>query len=254
MNKTIICCLIAATISQAVADTEDSINEQRKAWAKQYFESHHMPTPDGGVTILPEKKMASYEETKERRLKIKKDIAKFGYVNEEEIDAPTLFNIKAIASHQYKKNKGNFDVTSTHLRHRIDELKMAYTFIGVPKTDMDEFIGVSPYLSYIKGEGWVGAMQYFTNKELGNCFFAENNVKLSHGSVIVAEEDVRNDINDKTTTLEVYGTTKDGFVYIVEWYDSVFFRTLKCAYPKYSEDKVNGVIELAKRIDNNNTI
>ena len=68
---------------------------------------------------------------------------------------------------------------------------MAYTFVGVPKDDMSDFIGVAPYLTYLNGQGWVGAKQFFIKNGLGSCVFSESNVRLSHGSIVIAQEDVR---------------------------------------------------------------
>ena len=106
-------------------------------------------------------------------------------------------------------------------------------------------------MSDIKDQGWVGAVQYFVNKNIGNCSFAENNVRLSHGSVVVAKELAREDVNGKVTVVNVTGDPGDGFLYEVEWYDQTFFRTLQCANKKFSPYLTEQVITLAKRIDSN---
>ena len=46
----------------------------------------------------------------------------------------------------------------------IAELKMAYTFIGVPQSDMSKCIGVAPYGAYHE-DGWDGAIQFFDNEK-----------------------------------------------------------------------------------------
>lgn len=33
-------------------------------------------------------------------------------------------------------------------------------------------------------------LRIFNNKSVGNCSFSENNIKLSHGSSVIAKEDV----------------------------------------------------------------
>lgn len=110
-------------------------------------------------------------------------------------------------------------------------------------------IVVIKIISYHKGQGWVGAVEFFVNKSIGACSYSENNVKLSHGSVIIAKEDARNDVNDKTTTVNIVGTEDSGFLYSINWYDSTFFRELKCSNKHYSEGIKQQVIDLANQID-----
>lgn len=78
---------------------------------------------------------------------------------------------------------------------------------------------------------------------------SENNIKLSHASIIIAKEDMRNDVNSKTTTVEIMGTPDSGFTYTVEWFDDAFFRKLECANKVYSEGITNSVIKIAQSID-----
>jgi len=237
-----------AMFSTAYAD-DAAIEKARMEWAKQYMAKQGSPIPDSGITVIPEAQMSQYKHFKKQRLKDKEDIANLGYINKNNEEIEHLMNIKNITSHHYKRYGQDFKPTGTHLRRNINELPMAYTFLGVPQNDMSEFLGVAPYLSYINKQGWVGAMQFFNNNEIGNCTFSENNVRLSHGAVIVAKEDARNDVNDKTTTVQVVGTKENGFLYDVEWFDNTFFRELKCVNKEFSPTTTNLVIELAKRID-----
>ncbi|ASQ47298.1 hypothetical protein [Legionella clemsonensis] len=128
---------------------------------------------------------------------------------------------------------------------------MAYTPTPVPFSVADEYIGAAPYLTYLKQQGWVGVIQFFKNNSVGNCSFSENNIKLSHGSVVIAKEDVRQDVNGKTTTVEVMGDENFGFTYTVEWFDDLFFRKLECASKHYSTQTTDAVIKIAQQIDSN---
>lgn len=250
MKKFIFLALLA-TFAMSYAESSEDIKAVREKWTQEYFAKKGMPIPDGGVKVIPEQQMASYEENKEEKLKNKADIEKLGYINRSSPRAFALLTIHITAAHQLKKQQDNYNPTSTHIRPSINDLKMAYTFVGVPQNQGIEIIGVSPYLTYLKGQGWVGATQFFKKEGIGNCAFSENNVRLSHGSVIIAKEDARNDVNDKTTTVEVVGNQQTGFVYDVEWYDNTFFRQLECANKQYSQNITNNVIELAKNIDSN---
>jgi len=46
-----------------------------------------------------------------------------------------------------------------------------------------------------------------------------------------------------------YSNEESGFVYLVEWWDKKFKRTLECASKHYSETTAKATIELAKKID-----
>ncbi|KTD17280.1 hypothetical protein [Legionella jordanis] len=250
MKKIILAALITTAMT-AVAEDTAPIQKVRNNWAVEHFKKQNMLYPDGGVQIVPEKKMSSYSQFKKELEKDKNDISKYGYINQPSERAQHLLSIKTIAEHQMKKQNNDYDPRSTHMRHSIGDLKMAYTFVGVPSNDISEFIGVAPYLTYLKGQGWVGAIQFFKNNDVGYCAFSENNIRLSHGSVVIAKEAVRNDVNEKITTVDVTGNKQTGFVYNVEWYDNTFFRQLECANLEYSQTITDEVIELAKRIDKN---
>lgn len=84
---------------------------------------------------------------------------------------------------------------------------------------------------------------------VGVCNYSENNIKLSHGSIIIPEEDARKDINGKYTTIDIEGKKKSGFVYDIRWYDDNFFRQLECTSPQYDPDITQKLVELAKKID-----
>ena len=147
-----------------------------------------------------------------------------------------LLHLKLTSKRDLIAHGNDSDPKSTHLKKSVHELKMAYTPTEIPSSVANEYIGSAPYLTYLKDQGWVGVIQFFVNKEAGNCSFSENNVTLSHGSIIIAKEDVRNDINGKTTTVEVMGTPNSGFTYTVEWFDDRFFRKVECANKHYSSD------------------
>lgn len=242
MKKTIIAAMIIGLATSVYA----SIEEQRAEWIRQHFAKQGDPIPDGGVQIIPEKQMSQYKTFRYENERNRKDGAKFGYIKRSSPEASGLLSIK---SNAHKMFANDSDAQSTSMRHSISDLSMAYTFVGVPHSEMSEEIGVAPYLTYLKDQGWVGAIQYFINSDIGNCSFAENNVRLSHGSVVVAKEVAREDVNGKVTVVTVSGDNDDGFLYEVEWYDQSFFRTLQCANKIFSNDLKAKVIELAKRID-----
>ncbi|MGQ3887537.1 hypothetical protein ACQUW5_00720 [Legionella sp. CNM-1927-20] len=248
--KKIIPLMLVIGVNTVYADQQNDIEVQRLEWTKAYLEKQGLPAPDGGIKVIPEKQMSSYTERKEERLKFKKDIQKFGYIKSDNPSTNQLLNLEITSKRDLMAHGSDSDPESTHLKKSINDLKMAYSPTPVPSTVADKYIGAAPYLTYLKDQGWVGAIQFFTNNNVGNCSFSENNVKLSHGSIVIAKEDVRNDINGKTTTVEVMGTPNSGFTYTVEWFDDAFFRKLECANKQYSPNLTNSVLKIAQAIDN----
>ncbi len=252
MRKIIALGLLAG-LSTAYAVTEDeALQAKRMEWSRAYLEKQGGPVPDGGVKVLPAEKMASYKENKSTIFKIKHDMATYGYVKEYS-QAEQLLTIKITAPRDFKKHGQDYDAKNTHLKHDINDIKMAYTFIGVPLQEGTESIGFAPITTYIKDKGWAGAIYFFTKDGLGNCSYSENYVKLTHGAVIIAKENARYDVNGKTTTVIVRGTPESGFLYNIDWYDTTFFRQLSCANKNFDQKITDGIIELAKRIDTPNT-
>lgn len=251
MKKTVLLMLILGTSLSYADQQADDLKAKRMAWSKAYLEKQGLPTPDGGVKIVPEKQMSSYAEKKEERMKFKNDIQAFGYIKTDNPSTNQLLTLPITSKRDLIAHANDSDPQSTHLKKSINDLKMAYNATQVPSSVANTYIGAAPYLTYLKDQGWVGAIQFFNNKSVGNCSFSENNIKLSHGSIVIAKEDVRNDVNGKTTTVEVMGKPDIGFTYTVEWFDDAFFRKVECANMKYSADITNSVIALANQIDAN---
>ncbi len=180
---------------------------------------------------------------------------KNGYVNDNEPRAKELMNLKHVASYQLKKYKSVFSSESTHIRASSDELKLAYTFVGVPAEEMSLNIGVAPYGAYKsvkngdEGDGWDGAVQFFDKKGIGSCAFTEHDRKLAHSGVELIKELVTYDIQNKPTVVLVKGTKETGFVYKIKWYDNTFSRELECANPEFSQQLRTDIIALANRIE-----
>lgn len=178
-----------------------------------------------------------------------------GYVKDKEPRAKELLDLENSSLYHKKKYRNVFSFKSTHLRETSDELKLAYTFLGVPKEEVSVNIGVAPYGAYKEvkngddADGWDGAVQFFVKNGIGTCAFTEHNRKLARTGVELIKELVTYEIHDKPTIILVKGTQETGFVYKIEWYDSMFNRELECANPQFSQKLRAEVIELANRID-----
>lgn len=244
-------------IADASSLTRDEILEQNKA----YLEKMGINLLDGEVRIVNAKSLINqakddyYASKVKNFLNMHKEQEKNGFVREPEPRAKELLNFKETAKYQFKKYKKEFAPRSTHLRHNISELKMAYTFVGVPDSLMDKNIGVAPYGAYKqtkqgdKADGWDGAVQFFEKKNIGSCEFKEHNLKLAHGGVELIQELVSEEVNGKPTVILTKGNKDTGFLYQVSWYDNNFSREISCASHDFSNVIKNNVVELAKLIE-----
>lgn len=203
---------------------------------------------DTGINIVPLATMNSVpKELKKEWIQQEKEQKKNGYYHEITARPNELLNMHNEIALEYNKYKKNKDPLSTHMRHTIDEIKMAYPFKEVPKLDISNLIGFAPAGGY--QDGWTGVVEFFDKKDFGSCAYTENNMKLSHGAEKIAEEMASFQINGKITTLEVKGAKTTGFLYTVYWSDKEFFRQLECANKIYSDATTQSVIALAQRID-----
>ena len=235
MNNKIVGLMLFPAFSVFAVDSLNSddmakIAKERAEWTKQHFAQQGSPVPDGGVRILPEKKMAEYKTFKKKRAKERQDIKKYGYIKEFIPQTQSLLNFKEVSKNQFTNQFSGSRPADEGMRHNISELKMAYDFKGVPVNDVDTtMLGVAPSVTYIENQGWAGAMQFFEKTGLGNCSYRENNLKFSHGSAIIPKEDATDEVNGKITVKNITGEPKSGFMYSVDWYDDNFFHELKCA-------------------------
>lgn len=252
MNKKLITLLLFPAITFANQELNsvqmDKVAKEREEWTKQHFAKQGAPIPDGGIKVMPEQQMSEYKTFKAQRTKERSDIKRYGYIKQHLPEAQSLLNFKEISKNQFAKSSNN---TDEGLRHSINEIKMAYDFKGVPFHLTTKMLGVAPSVTFIQGQGWAGAMQFFETASLGNCSYRENNLKFSHGSAIIPEEDATNEVNGKITVAHVTGENSSGFLYNVDWYDNNFFRELKCAKSDYQPDALLSAIQLARQIDSN---
>jgi hypothetical protein len=254
MNKKLIVAMLFPAFSLFAAESLDpaalaKVAKEREEWTKQHFAKQGSPVPDGGVTVMPEQQMSEYNTFKEQRIKERADVKKYGYVKLFLPQIQSLLNFKEVSKNRFAAQSAN--PADEGMRHSITEIEMAYDFKGVPSHSVTTMLGVAPSVTYITGQGWAGAMQFFEKTGLGNCSYRENNLKFSHGAAIIPEEDATKDVNGKITVTNITGEPKAGFLYSVDWYDNNYFRELKCANEKFEPSIMSSAIELARGIDNN---
>ena len=254
---------ISTLIGQPQTLSEEEIHKRNK----EYLAKTGIAIPEAGeirvvsaISIINRKNIANNKsaivvQAMKKFLLMHAQQEQNGYVKNSDTRAKELMELKHIAPYHQKKYRSILAQESTHIRSAIGELKMAYTFVGVPEVEMDLNIGVAPYGAYKQkkygddADGWDGAVQFFENKNIGSCAFTEHNRKLARGGVEIIKELMSYDVHGKPTILLVQGSKETGFVYKLKWYDTIFNRELECANAKFSPELRTKVIELANRIE-----
>lgn len=141
----------------------------------------------------------------------------------------------------------NAQKLSTELNADLNAVGFAFEFPAIKSPDATKTWGYAQGGVYADGQ-WTGGVQLFESNA-GSCALTVNAIKLSHAAANIVEEIARYDVNGKITTEFVAGDDKTGYVYIVSWFDDVYFRTLECANKKYSPEIMAEVVGIAVRGD-----
>ncbi len=214
----------------------------------EIFGKDNLPRPGTGLHILPAHKM-HYTETQIENIKKYVDTLKNqGYIEKYNQNAAELIVFKQTAMTDYA-NHHTLTEQSTHLRHTISELKMAYDYQGIHNSLTQEVIGFAPESTFM--DGWAGAVEFFIPASLTCiCAYHETNIFLTQSSANFAEEVISNDhVNGKTTIVEVLGNDVSGYEYNIEWWDDQFRHTLVCASKKFHKTTTQKIRQLAINID-----
>jgi hypothetical protein len=136
----------------------------------------------------------------------------------------------------------------THIKASYKEIKLAFPYKEIPMQEGSTIIGYAAIGEW--HDGWTGINVFFENKDLGICSYELNNMAISHGAVNISEDVARYDINKMPNTLLVEGSTKSGFLYRINFFDSQFSKSLECAKTKFDKSTTNKLIGFAKVLDN----
>lgn len=251
-TKTILILSLIPAISFAL--TQAQMDAMYQSDIKE-LEKRGLPTPGSGLQLVPsdpsKKKSILESEANIKRLEMQKN----GYVSETSDRAYELLHIEEKIKKYAEIESKMSRASDTYLRKSADELPLAYTYFGVPKEEAKNFFGIAPAGSYQeeKGKqiGWTGASAFFQTS-FGICAYTENNMILQGSAVRLPEEFVTYDVNEKITVINIKGNESSGFLYHINWFDSVLNHNLECATKKYSETNKADTINLAKKIDTYN--
>ena len=216
-------------------------NDMRETRIKEGFK------PSGGVSIVSSSKIHVSEALKLDWERGNLERKENGYVSIYSNRAKELLNLNNTVKYKYAASLISKDKKSSIFRKDIKEISMGYKFKIIPNKHLLKVYGFAASNTYKKG--WSGAVEFFKSKKVGNCAFTENNVALTHQSAKVDDAILRYDINSKVTVVNIEGNPTSGYLYIIDWFDDNFFRTLECSNTKYSKNILNETIELARNID-----
>lgn len=250
MKKTIsigLMSLIGYSYALDIHDHRELTEEQKY----EFFTKEGLPVPGSGVNLVPGSSMA--KSITEKMNKNALSISKKGYIEEENSSAALLIKIKELSASDLRANLDNHNPKSTHMRANAKEVHAGYDYNGISSDLVSQVIGFSAQGAYIEDKGWTGAIEFFEPNEIPEttCSYSQSNLKLTGGSANIAQEIVSHDVNKKLSIVEVIGNKESAFGYTVEWYDPNYRHILLCAQKEYSQETINKVVELAKKIDLN---
>lgn len=231
--------LALACTSYAATETDTKMTD--------YLRSQGLPLPGTGVQVLPHESMHYTQQQQDQQAQIAASIAKHGYYKHPTLRAKELLMFNHVAQHQYKQFATlTAKPTDTNLRHKIDDIIMAYKFRSVPQVETLHSIGFAPAGTYLNEKGWTGAVHFFTSKINASCAYTENNMSMTGGAAWLDKTIVTDDVNGKVSIVESEGNGKE-FLHRIVWFDAGMIRyELECGTKEFN---AQGVLELAKRID-----
>lgn len=247
MKKTIIALSLMPALAFAADDARQAILEANY----KVLEAQGLPTPKGGVLqVVPSDQIKMAEWQKQKIKSDEAQMKKNGYVRVSSNRAYELIHIESKIKKGFAAEKGMFKGNGSQLRERHEDIPFAYTYAPIPKDSYKVLFGIAPVGTYIQeGQtGWTGAVSFFET-DFAQCAYTEDNLVAAHGAARVEESVASYEVNDKVTVIDVEGNESTGFLYRVNWFDSVFNHNLECATPAYSKESTKKTIELAKKID-----
>ncbi len=206
------------------------------------IEKRGLPLPDGGIKIVPLKKMPLLGVNSKTLMEAQRQIKENGYYEVDNPQARVLMKMRYLEP----LKAGSNNSADTNLKSTINDVGLAFHFDGIP-VDSSSVVGFAAAGAY--KNGWSGVTEIFTDNELGTCQYTLNNIKLSHGSELIPQEICRKDVNGKVTVIDVRGNANSGYVYSVHWADNNAMHDLKCANLLFAKSNTAKLISLARKID-----
>lgn len=242
--------LLAIIASSCFAD---DIKAQDDAKAKAMLQKLGLPLPDSGINIVPRTMLNISQEQLAIGKAQQEEMDKNGYVLTQNSDAPLLFSFKKEASKAFA-SKSYLSSESTGIRQSVNDISLTFEVksLNMQAKNNDAgwtVLGAVPYGSYNEN-GWTGVAEFFKTQDFEVCSYSVMDVKTSHTAAQIAMEDVIYAVNNKASLYSASGNAKQGFSYLVKWFDQSQFHELTCATKKHSTENKQKLFDLANKLDN----
>ncbi|PRC93006.1 hypothetical protein [Solimicrobium silvestre] len=200
-------------------------------------DSEIFPEPFIGVQVVPSNKMMSPTNSISN-----KQLKENGYIHSESENPGKLMAIKS----RLPKNRVTLtdDPHYYYLRKNIEDIKLTFSYHPISQ---GELLGYAPVGTQIN-QAWTGIREFFKNKEFGLCSLTKYHIVDSKMGVRINADSVAYEVNSHLTTLNVEGSNESGFMYTVNWADSVFWNQLECAQDTFDKSIIHRMSAYASKI------
>lgn len=207
-----------------------------------------LPQPGEGVKIVSEDEMPKFKLPKEIQISVANE-KKLGYVKRKSYDAEMLLDMgnNHFVSNKHDKFYLTNDPYDTHLKKSSSQIKLAFNYKPLSFVTEENTVGYGAAMTW--KNGWTGITQFFKHEPIGVCSYLKTNVALNESSIRLSRERISYYINQKPAVAVNEGQEKEGFSYIVNWYDNDYFHRLSCANSNFSKVYAEEVQKLAILID-----
>jgi hypothetical protein len=205
-----------------------------------------VPLSKRGIQLVPLKLMSIPEAQKEEVLARALEQKEKGFYETDSEYAKFLLETPAHAANEIKSFKANNDPTDTHLKANFNEIKLAFSFKGLPSIKKNDIIGYAAIGGW--HDGWTGIKVFFKqNKSV--CSYSYFDLAASHGAAQLNQEYATKEVNGKISYIDIEGNRKSGMLYSVNWFEEKAVHQLDCANATYNKLFTDGTVALARQLD-----
>lgn len=197
-----------------------------------------------GVKVVPLSKMAITNEMKQKTLRSMQMQKTKGFVDS---DSDWPKQLLRMGRGEVVVDAVNADPHDTHLKKNLSQIKLAFSFKGIPSMEGSDIIGYA--VMGMWNNGWSGISEFFNKAPIGTCKFSLSSFSVAQGAWWISEEVARYDVNKKPTTITIKGNKEKGFLYEISWADKAYGYVLECASDKLDPETTKEAVKLAIAID-----
>lgn len=242
--------LVSGFSSVGYSSSSDMIGIHAEASGMQNkaMDINKLPQSGEGVKIVDDSEIYHLKLSKEEQLSFGNE-KKLGYVKRKSPDAIQLLQMgkHTFQSPEDKIFYNSSEPYDTHLKKSITQIQLAFYFKPLSFITPENTLGFAPAMTW--KNGWTGIAQYFKYESVGVCSYLKTSVNLNGSAIRLSKERISYYIHNKPVVAINEGRQKEGFSYIINWYDNDYFHRLSCATSEYSQDVGKNTKSLAILID-----